>query len=336
MNNFIQITPVSDESVSEPASKMECDDGEISRVIYPLSNDIKSIALYEEMSHPRSTVGNNGLLIRFLYAMDMNYKVVVVVPSKRWGNKIKKLVPSNKNVVRFDGKMKNIEKKDMSSTDVLIYTCGFSAGNPIEIKNHFHCLFVIVESPVIEMIDEIEMWKIPDLKEVSQLARQVRYPITPNVYLITTEGIDGSKKPVKLTTTGYRRLDADEFRTIVENSPARAIGLLSRYEFDMFVEKCFSKFTFPGSRIEGGMLGENVFTMNWDEMNRRKERNEIIEFCSKDEKRAKLFEEIEGGWCRKRVGKETVNSFPDLNFFACKEEGIYVVLLDEGGSGQIF
>ncbi|AFU90036.1 hypothetical protein AbHV_ORF26 [Abalone herpesvirus Victoria/AUS/2009] len=262
MNNFNQITPVSDESVSEPASKMEfCDDGEmefwddeeISRVIYPLANDIKSIALYEKMSHPRSTVGNDGLLIRFLYAMDMNYKVAVVVPSKRWGNKIKKLVPSNKNVVRFDGKKKNIEE-DMSSTDVLIYTCGFSAGYPVYIKNHFHCVFVVVDSPVIEKNNGNEMSKTPDLRELSELARQIRYPITPNVYVTITEGIHGRKKPAKITTSVYMELDVDDLLRFEKHSPCISVGTSSEHEFAFILYRWFISIVFPGSTINDEII----------------------------------------------------------------------------------
>lgn len=314
-----------------------------SRVICPLFNDIISINLYnEKMTYYRPAVGNNGFLIRFLFEMGMNHKVAVAVPTIHWANTIQKLVPLNKNVVRIDGKTKKKNRnKAMSSADVLIYTSAISAGHSIDIKNHFQCVFVVVNSPVIETQGNRVVWKTPDLGEVSQMAGRVRHPITPNVYLTVSGGFDGRKKPAYLHTSGYMVGNdiAFDLLTSGESFLTTKMGMLSKHEFAIFVQRWFARIAFPGSTIKDEMLTDpsvvNVLTDNLGKMNEVREEFEILNFCSKDERRAILFEERGGKRYRKKVGKQTMNSFPDLNFLACGE-GQYVIMIGEGGSGQIF
>lgn len=304
------------------------------RVICPLFNDIVSINLYnEKLTCYRPLAGNNGFIIRILHEVSRNHKIAIAVPTLQWADTLERLIPKEKKVTRIDGRTKKRKFQDLKATDVLIYTSAISAGHSIDIKNHFHCVFVVINAPVCGSDGRV-VWKTPNLGEMSQMAGRVRYPKTPNVF-VTIDGGFARKVGLVPKIPKYSVAQDEPFDLLTSGEffLTGKLGVLTKEEFAIFVQRWFSKIAFPGSPIRNELLAEpyviSTITDNLGKLNHNLDQCNILKFCNSNHDYWALFEEKKRGkWQRKKLTYEEIMEFEEegLKFIPCANRE-YVVAL---------
>lgn len=193
----------------------------------------------------------DGFVERLLYEVICGRPVAVAVPTKMWANKIEAVLRYNDvfNVVKVtgDSRVKDCDIMDICSgkilPDVLIYTSTISAGHSIEVKNHYHSVFVVVPTP-----NKYGQWCTPNVGEMMQMVGRVRYPATDRIFF-TTQPMKSWVQD-KLSYKSYT-VEAESIFVLTksgDNMIDCRLAVLSDEEYKLFIERWLCEKAFPGSK----------------------------------------------------------------------------------------